>query len=71
MDFGTEKFRYKLMKELAAKKNRKITHPYAILETWKSAGYETIIEDSRIGMEYLNKKYKAYVFLRIYGTTYY
>ena len=59
------------MKELAAKKNGKITHPYAILETWKSAGWETLIEDSRIGMEYLNKKYKAYVFLRRSGTTYY
>ena len=45
--FGTEKFRDKLMKELAAKKNGKITHPYAILETWKSAGWETLIEDSR------------------------
>ena len=61
--FGMDEFRDKFMKELAAKKNGKITHPNAILEMWKSAGWETIIEHSRIGMEYSNEKYKAYMFL--------
>ena len=70
-NFGTEKFRDKLMKELSANKNGKITHPYAILEKWKSAGWETLTENSCIGMEYLNKKYNAYVFLRRSGTKYY